>query len=79
MKNEKREFRMFRFLVYLAFAWLGWKALKIIFRIMSGADSLKQKREYGTVQGDGEKQQMEFKDVQDAEFTEVKDREPASK
>jgi hypothetical protein len=46
---------------------------------MSGADSLKQKREYGTVQGDGEKQQMEFKDVQDAEFTEVKDREPASK
>lgn len=82
MKKEKRkarEFRMFRFLMYLAFAWLGWKLVKTILRAMSGTDSLKHKREYGTVQGDGEKSRVEFKDVKDAEFTEIKDREQASK
>lgn len=70
---------MFRMLVYVGLIWLGWKLLKTIFRSMSSADPLKQKREYGTVEGEAKKPRVDFKDVQDAEFTEIKEKEHASK
>ncbi len=71
---------MMRFLVFLGFIWVAWRILKSIFRIMSHSEHLKQKREGGAVEGDASSTpRVEFKDVQDAEFTEIKPSEPASK
>jgi hypothetical protein len=78
--KRRKDFSMIRLLVYVVFAWFVWRVLNSVFRIFSQSDRSKGKREDGSINGKPPAaSQVEFKDVQDAEFTEIRKQEPVSK
>jgi hypothetical protein len=69
-----------RFLLFAGVAWLLFGIIRLVLRSISQS-SAKQKpsRKYGIGKQKPEATQVEFKDVQDAEFVDVTEKEKVSK
>jgi hypothetical protein len=79
MKMEK-ENKMMRFLLFVGVVWLISKAVKFMFRSMSQPSQKRERRsDYGVGTTETQPPQMEFKDVQDAKFEDVTEKEKVSK
>jgi hypothetical protein len=78
--KRRKDFGMIRFLAYVVFAWFVWRVLNSVFRMFSQGGRPQEKREDGSIHAKSPApSQVEFQDVQDAEFTEIKKQEPVSK
>lgn len=79
MKMEK-ENTMMRFLLFVGVAWLISKVVKLMFRSMSRPSQKRERRsDYGVGTSETQTPKMEFKDVQDAKFEDVTNKEKVSK
>ena len=79
MKKEK-ENKMMRFLLFVGVVWLISKVVRFMFRSMSQPSQKRERRsDYGVGTTETQTPKMEFKDVQDAKFEDVTDKEKVSK
>jgi hypothetical protein len=75
---KKGEGKMMRFFLIVVVGWIAAKVVGLLFRSMTQPTQPRRPKEnnFGETKSHPE---MEFKDVQDAEFTEIKEKEHAAK
>jgi hypothetical protein len=69
---------MVRFFLFVAVAWLALRIVKLLFRSVSQSPQQNPKRDNNFTESKPNSE-VEFKDVQDADFVDIKEKENVSK
>jgi hypothetical protein len=68
---KKKENNMMRFFLFVAVAWLFTRIVKFVFQIMSQRRRQQKKPDYGVGGKTTQSPEVEFKDVQEAQFEDI--------
>jgi hypothetical protein len=73
--SSRKEKRMLRFVLYVILFWLISYILKVVFKTLSLPRQQQQRRD-GVGRQSEKPPAVDFKDVQDAEFKDITEKEP---